>query len=157
MEYYFEECETDALDVQRLQCMIKVNLSTRGEPTRAARLLVMKMKTYLKIRLTNLAPHAEKLNPVIGYRQQEGLDYDETFARSEAIRMFLDYATYKDFIVYQMDVKTAFLYGHLKEELHGFVDLEKPSHVYIFDKALYGLLKGLRAWYEELSKYLLKS
>ncbi|KAJ9541604.1 hypothetical protein OSB04_028110 [Centaurea solstitialis] len=61
MEYYFEECETDALDIQRLQCMMKVNLSTRGEPTRAARLLVNKMKTYLKIRLTNLAPHAEKL------------------------------------------------------------------------------------------------
>ncbi|KAJ9565365.1 hypothetical protein OSB04_001331 [Centaurea solstitialis] len=62
MEYYFEECETDALDIQRLQGMMKVNLSTRGEPTRAARLLVNKMKTYLKIRLTNLAPHAEKLS-----------------------------------------------------------------------------------------------
>ncbi|KAJ9540861.1 hypothetical protein OSB04_027367 [Centaurea solstitialis] len=62
MEYYFEECETDALDIQRLQCMMKVNLSTRGEPTRAARLLVKKMHTYLKIRLTNLAPHAEKLS-----------------------------------------------------------------------------------------------
>ncbi|KAJ9545432.1 hypothetical protein OSB04_025139 [Centaurea solstitialis] len=62
MEYYFEECETDALDIQRLQCMMKVNLSTSGEPTRAARLLVKKIKTYLKIRLTNLAPHVEKLS-----------------------------------------------------------------------------------------------
>ncbi|KAJ9567435.1 hypothetical protein OSB04_003401 [Centaurea solstitialis] len=61
MEYYFEECETDALDIQRLQCMMKVSLSTKGEPTRAARLLVKKMHTYLTIRLTNLAPHAEKL------------------------------------------------------------------------------------------------
>ncbi|KAJ9542614.1 hypothetical protein OSB04_029120 [Centaurea solstitialis] len=62
MEYYFEECETDALDIQRLQGMMKVSLSTKGEPTRAARLLVKKMHTYLKIRLTNLAPHAEKLS-----------------------------------------------------------------------------------------------
>ncbi|KAJ9543955.1 hypothetical protein OSB04_023662 [Centaurea solstitialis] len=60
MEYYFEECETDALDIQRLQYMMKVNLSTSVEPTRAARLLVKKTKTYLKIRLSNLAPHVEK-------------------------------------------------------------------------------------------------
>ncbi|KAJ9565499.1 hypothetical protein OSB04_001465 [Centaurea solstitialis] len=62
MEYYFEECETDALDIQRLQCMMKVSLSTKGEPTRAARLLVKKIETYLKRRLRNLAPHAEKLS-----------------------------------------------------------------------------------------------
>ncbi|KAJ9548567.1 hypothetical protein OSB04_021110 [Centaurea solstitialis] len=60
MEYYFEECETDALDIQRLQCMMNVSLSTKGEPTRAARLLVKKIETYLKRRLRNLAPHAEK-------------------------------------------------------------------------------------------------
>jgi len=77
-----------------------------------------------------------------GYRQQEGIDYDETFApvaRIQAIRMFLAYAAYKDFTVYQMDVKTAFLYGHLKEEVYisqpeGFVDQTKPDHVYILDK-----------------------
>ncbi|KAJ9566643.1 hypothetical protein OSB04_002609 [Centaurea solstitialis] len=62
MEYYFEECETDALDIQRLQCMMKVSLSTKGEPTRTARLLVKKIETYLKRRLRNLAPHAEKLS-----------------------------------------------------------------------------------------------
>ena len=98
-----------------------------------------------------------------GYRQQEGIDYDQTFApvaRIEAIRMFLAYATYNDFTVFQMDVKTAFLYGKLKEEVYvsqpeGFADLSKPDYVYILDKALYGLKKAPRAWYEELSTYLL--
>ncbi|KAJ9541772.1 hypothetical protein OSB04_028278 [Centaurea solstitialis] len=98
-----------------------------------------------------------------GYRQQEGIDYDETFApvaRLEAIRMFLAYAAYKDFTVFQMDVKTAFLYGHLKEEVYvtqpeGFVDKEHPDYVYVLDKALYGLKQAPRAWYEELSKHLL--
>ncbi|KAJ9536469.1 hypothetical protein OSB04_un000350 [Centaurea solstitialis] len=98
-----------------------------------------------------------------GYRQQEGIDYDQTFApvaRLEAIRMFLAYASYKDFTVFQMDVKTAFLYGHLKEEVYftqpeGFVDPDHPDYVYILDKALYGLKQAPRAWYEELSTYLL--
>ena len=74
--------------------------------------------------------------------------------------MFLAYAAYKDFTVFQMDVKTAFLYGKLKEEVYvsqpeGFADLSKPDHVYILDKALYGLKQTPRAWYEELSTYLL--
>ncbi|KAJ9566173.1 hypothetical protein OSB04_002139 [Centaurea solstitialis] len=81
-------------------------------------------------------------------------------ARLEAIRMFLAYAAYKDFTVFQMDVKTAFLYGHLKEEVYvaqpeGFVNKEHPDYVYVLDKALYGLKQAPRAWYEELSKHLL--
>ncbi|RUT72565.1 hypothetical protein DLK05_17795, partial [Ancylomarina longa] len=72
-----------------------------------------------------------------GYRQQEGIDYDQTFApvaRIEAIRIFLAYAAHKNFTVYQMDVKTAFLNGLLKEEVYvsqpdGFVDESKPNHV----------------------------
>nr|GFC89522.1 hypothetical protein [Tanacetum cinerariifolium] len=83
----------------------------------------------------------------VGYSQQEGIDYDETFApvaRIEAIRLFLAYAAHKDFIVFQMDVKTAFLNGILKEEVYvgqplGFVSKQYPDHVYALDKALYGL------------------
>ncbi|KAJ9542402.1 hypothetical protein OSB04_028908 [Centaurea solstitialis] len=98
-----------------------------------------------------------------GYRQQEGIDYDQTFApvaRLEAIRMFLAYAAYKDFTVFQMDVKTAFLYGHLKEKVYvsqpeGFVDPDHSDYVYVLDKALYGLKQVPRAWYEELSTYLI--
>ncbi|KAJ9553200.1 hypothetical protein OSB04_017245 [Centaurea solstitialis] len=100
-----------------------------------------------------------------GYRQQEGIDYNETFApvaRIEAIRMFLAYAAHKDFTVYQMDVKTAFLNGVLKEEvyvsqLEGFVDTDHPDHVYILDKALYGLKQAPRAWYDSLSQFLVES
>nr|GFB70870.1 hypothetical protein [Tanacetum cinerariifolium] len=80
---------------------------------------------------------------VVGYSQQEGIDYDETFApvaRIEAIRLFLAYAAHKGFIVYQMDVKTAFLNRILKEEVYvgqplGFLSKQYPDHVYALDKA----------------------
>ncbi|KAJ9551929.1 LOW QUALITY PROTEIN: hypothetical protein OSB04_015974 [Centaurea solstitialis] len=98
-----------------------------------------------------------------GYKQETGIDYDETFtpvARLEAIRIFLAYTVHKNFTVYQMDVKTAFLNGELKEEVYvsqpeGFVDGTKPNHVYILDKALYGLKQAPRAWYDHLSNALL--
>ncbi|KAL9271581.1 Retrovirus-related Pol polyprotein from transposon TNT 1-94-like protein [Drosera capensis] len=91
--------------------------------------------------------------------QEEGIDFDETFtpvARLEAIRMFLAYAPYQGFKVYQMDVKSAFLNGKLQEEVYieqppGFEDYEHPDHVYRLDKALYGLKQAPRAWYEHLS------
>ncbi|KAJ9547006.1 hypothetical protein OSB04_019549 [Centaurea solstitialis] len=100
-----------------------------------------------------------------GYKQQEGIDYNETFApvaRIEAIRMFLAYAAHKDFTVYQMDVKTTFLNGVLKEEVYvsqpeGFVDQDHPDHVYILDKALYGLKQAPQAWYGSLSQFLVES
>ncbi|CAM8980299.1 unnamed protein product [Rhodiola kirilowii] len=100
---------------------------------------------------------------VKGYNQQEGIDYDETFApvaRLEAIRLLIAYSTYHGFTLQQMDVKTAFLNGVLKEEVYvsqtpGFEDRNYPNHVYILDKALYGLKQAPRAWYERLSLFLL--
>ncbi|GJT14487.1 putative ribonuclease H-like domain-containing protein [Tanacetum coccineum] len=97
--------------------------------------------------------------------QEEGVDYDEVFApvaRIEAIRLFLAYASYMDFIVYQMDVKSAFLYGTIEEEVYvsqptGFVDPKFPNRVYKVEKALYGLHQAPRAWYETLSTYLLEN
>ncbi|GJW14120.1 retrovirus-related pol polyprotein from transposon TNT 1-94, partial [Tanacetum coccineum] len=88
-----------------------------------------------------------------GYNQQEGIDYDETFApvvRLEAIIIFLAFATYMNFIVYQMDVKSAFLNGKLKEEVYvkeppGFESNEFPNHVCKLDKALYRLKQAPRA------------
>ena len=82
-----------------------------------------------------------------GYRQEEGIDYDETFApvaRLKAIRLFLAYAAYKDFKVFQMDVKSAFLNGKLSKEVSvaqppGFPDPKFPNHVFRLEKALYGL------------------
>ena len=100
-----------------------------------------------------------------GYSQQEGIDYDETFApvaRLEAIRIFLAYAAHMKFKVFQMDVKSAFLNGELEEEVYveqppGFIDPKYPNHVYRLDKTLYGLKQAPRAWYETLTQFLLES
>ncbi|PWA44879.1 hypothetical protein CTI12_AA522760 [Artemisia annua] len=100
-----------------------------------------------------------------GYNQQEGIDYEETFApvvRMEAIRIFLAYASYMNFKVYQMDVKSAFLNGKLKEEVYvqqppGFESYEFPNHVCKLDKALYGLKQAPRAWYDTLSAFLIQN
>ena len=97
------------------------------------------------------------------YRQEEGVDYDEVFAlvaRIEAIRLFLAFASYMGFLVYQMDVKSAFLYGNITEEFYvkqppGFEDPEHPNKVYKVIRALYGLHQAPRAWYERLSTFLL--
>nr|GEX62687.1 retrovirus-related Pol polyprotein from transposon TNT 1-94 [Tanacetum cinerariifolium] len=100
-----------------------------------------------------------------GHTQEEGINYDEVFApvaRIEAIRLFLAYASFKDFAVYQMDVKSVFLYGKIKEGIYvcqppGFKDPNFPDKVYKVEKALYGLHQAPRAWYETLSTYLLEN
>ncbi|GJV01468.1 putative ribonuclease H-like domain-containing protein [Tanacetum coccineum] len=100
-----------------------------------------------------------------GHTQEEGIDYEEVFApvaRIEAIRLFLAYASYMGFTVYQMDVKSAFLYGTIDEEVYvmqppGFQDPEFPDRVYKVEKAMYGLHQAPRAWYGTLSKYLLEN
>nr|GFB35707.1 retrovirus-related Pol polyprotein from transposon TNT 1-94 [Tanacetum cinerariifolium] len=98
-----------------------------------------------------------------GYTQKEGVDFEESFApvaRLEAVRLFIAYAAHKSFTIYQMDVKTVFRYGPLKEEVYvdqpnGFVDPYHYDKVYRLKKALYGLKQAPRAWYDELSKFLL--
>nr|GEW52363.1 hypothetical protein [Tanacetum cinerariifolium] len=95
--------------------------------------------------------------------QEEGIDYEEVFApvsRIEAIRLFLAYASYIGFTVYEMDVKSAFLYETIIEEVYvmqppGFQDHEFPHRVYKVEKAMYGLHQAPKAWYGTLSKYLL--
>ncbi|GKD22786.1 retrovirus-related pol polyprotein from transposon TNT 1-94 [Tanacetum coccineum] len=90
---------------------------------------------------------------VRGYHQEEGIDFEESFApvaRMEAIRIFLAYAAHKSFTVFQMDMKMAFLHGTLKEDVYvcqpeGFIDVDHPSHVYKLKKALYGLKQAPRA------------
>nr|GEZ34452.1 copia protein [Tanacetum cinerariifolium] len=83
-------------------------------------------------------------------------------ALMEAIRIFLAYAAHKGFTLYQMNVKTAFLHGSLKEDVYvcqpeGFIDADYPSYVYKLKKALYGLKQAPRAWYDELSTFLLQN
>ncbi|GJY69266.1 retrovirus-related pol polyprotein from transposon TNT 1-94, partial [Tanacetum coccineum] len=99
-----------------------------------------------------------------GYKQEEGIDFEESFApvaRLEAVQMFIAYVAHKNITIFQMDVKTAFLNGLLKEEVYvsqpkGFIDLEFPDHVYRMKKALYGLKQAPRAWYDKLSSFLIK-
>nr|GEV34864.1 retrovirus-related Pol polyprotein from transposon TNT 1-94 [Tanacetum cinerariifolium] len=99
-----------------------------------------------------------------GYYQDEGIDFEEFFAqvaRLEAVRIFVAYAAHKNFPIYQMDVKTAFLNGPLKEkvfvpQLDGFVDLDFSNHVYRLKKALYGLKQAPRARYDKLSSFLIE-
>ncbi|GKA06974.1 putative ribonuclease H-like domain-containing protein [Tanacetum coccineum] len=101
---------------------------------------------------------------ILGHRQ-EGIAYEEVFApvaRIEAIRLFLAYASFMGFLVYQMDVKSAFLYGTIEEEVYvtqppGFKDPDHPDKVYKVVKALYGLHQAPRAWYETLANYLLSN
>nr|GEZ84301.1 retrovirus-related Pol polyprotein from transposon TNT 1-94 [Tanacetum cinerariifolium] len=98
-----------------------------------------------------------------GYRQEEGIDFEESFAlvaRLEAIRIFPAYAAHKNMVVYHMDVKIAFLNGNLREEVYvsqsdGFVDQDNPNHVYKLKKALNGLKQAPRAWYDMLSSFLI--
>nr|GEY04866.1 hypothetical protein [Tanacetum cinerariifolium] len=100
-----------------------------------------------------------------GHTQEEGIDYKDVFApvaRIKAIRMFLAYASFMGFPVYQMDVKSAFLYGTIEEEVYvcqppGFEDPENPDKVYKLVKALYELHQAPRAWYETLATYLLEN
>ncbi|GJT98482.1 putative ribonuclease H-like domain-containing protein [Tanacetum coccineum] len=102
----------------------------------------------------------------LGKRQlEEGIDYDEVFApvaRIEAIRLFLAFASYMGFSVYQMDVKSAFLYGTIEEEVYVHqpprsIDPAHPNKVYMVIKALYGLHQAPRAWYETLSSFLMEN
>ncbi|GJX22040.1 retrovirus-related pol polyprotein from transposon TNT 1-94 [Tanacetum coccineum] len=99
-----------------------------------------------------------------GYKQEEGIDFEESFAhvaRLKAIWMFIAYVAHKNITIFQMDVKTAFLNCPLKEEVYvsqpeGFIDPEFPDHVYRLKKALYGLKQAPRAWYDKLSSFLIE-
>ncbi|GKD80171.1 retrovirus-related pol polyprotein from transposon TNT 1-94 [Tanacetum coccineum] len=99
-----------------------------------------------------------------GYKQEKGIDFEESFAHVdhlEAVRMFIAFAAHMNITIFQMDVKTDFLNGPLKEEVYvsqpeGFIDPEFPNHVYRLKKALYGLKQAPRAWYDKLSSFLIE-
>nr|GEW80817.1 ribonuclease H-like domain-containing protein [Tanacetum cinerariifolium] len=100
-----------------------------------------------------------------GHRQEEGIDYEEVFAplaRIKVIRLFLAYVSFMGFLVYQMDVKSAFLYGTIEEKVYvtqplGFKDPNHPDKVYKVVKALYGLHQAPKAWYDTFANYLLSN
>ncbi|GKD39619.1 retrovirus-related pol polyprotein from transposon TNT 1-94, partial [Tanacetum coccineum] len=138
---------------------------------------------FKRLDVWDLVPHSDNIKPVTlkwlfknkiddenmvirnkarlvvrGYRQEEGIKFEESFAlvaRIEAIMIILAYVAHKSFMVYQMDVKTTFLHGSLKEEVYVcqpecFIDAGHPSHLYKLKKALYGLKQVPRAWYDKV-------
>nr|GFB33056.1 retrovirus-related Pol polyprotein from transposon TNT 1-94 [Tanacetum cinerariifolium] len=127
--------------------------------------MVITLKWIYKIKLDELGGNLKNKARFVarGYRQEEGIDFEESFApvaRLEAIRIFLAYAAHRNMVVYQMDVKTAFLNGNLREDVYVsqpdvFVDPNNPNHVYKLKKALYGLKQAPRTWYDMLSSFLL--
>nr|GEY73980.1 retrovirus-related Pol polyprotein from transposon TNT 1-94 [Tanacetum cinerariifolium] len=132
---------------------------------RPDQVMVITLKWIYKVKLDELGGILKNKARLVarGYRQEEGIDFEESFAlvaRLEAIRIFLAYAAHKNMVVYQIDVKTAFLNGNLREDVYvsqpdGFVDPNNPNHVYKLKKALYGLKQAPRAWYDMLSSFLL--
>ncbi|GKB72455.1 retrovirus-related pol polyprotein from transposon TNT 1-94 [Tanacetum coccineum] len=132
---------------------------------RPDKVMVITLKWIYKVKLDELGGILKNKARLVarGYRQEEGINFEESFAlvaRLDAIRIFLAYAAHMNMIVYQMDVKTTFLNGILREEVYvsqpdGFVDQDNPNHVYKLKKALYGLKQAPRAWYDLLSKFLL--
>ncbi|GJR50697.1 retrovirus-related pol polyprotein from transposon TNT 1-94 [Tanacetum coccineum] len=118
---------------------------------------VISLKWIYKVKLDELGGILKNKARLVarGYRQEEGIDFEESFApvaRLEAIRIFLAFAAHMNMVIYQMDVKTAFLNGNLREEVYvsqpdGFVDPDKPNHVY----------KLKRAWYDMLSSFLISN
>nr|GEX90836.1 retrovirus-related Pol polyprotein from transposon TNT 1-94 [Tanacetum cinerariifolium] len=123
---------------------------------RPDKVMVITLKWIYKVKVDELGGILKNKARLVarGYRQDEGIDFEESFApvaRLETIRIFLAYAAHKNIVVYQMDVKTAFLNGYLREEVYvsqpdGFVDQDNPNHVYKLKKALYGLKQAPCAW-----------
>ncbi|GJV82192.1 retrovirus-related pol polyprotein from transposon TNT 1-94 [Tanacetum coccineum] len=133
--------------------------------SRPDKVMVITLKWIYKVKLNEMGGILKNKARLVahGYRQEEGIDFEESFAlvaRLDALRIFLAYSSHMIMIVYQMDVKTAFLNDILREEVYvsqpdGFVDQDNPNHVYKLKKALYGLKQAPRTWYDLLSKFLL--
>ncbi|GKF10067.1 retrovirus-related pol polyprotein from transposon TNT 1-94, partial [Tanacetum coccineum] len=132
---------------------------------RPDKVMVITLKWIYKVKFDELRGILKNKARLVahGYRQEDGIDFEETFAlvaRLDSIRIFLAYAAHMNIFVYQMDVKTAFLNGILHEEVYvsqpdGFVDQDHSNHVYKLKKALYGLKQAPRTWYGLLSKFIL--
>nr|GEW04448.1 hypothetical protein [Tanacetum cinerariifolium] len=127
--------------------------------------MVITLKWIYKVKLDELGGIPKNKARLVdrGYRQEEGINVEESFApvaRLEGIRIFLAYAAHKNMVVYQMDVKTALLNGNLREEVYvsqpdGFVDPDNLNHMYMLKKVLYGFKQAPLAWYNMLSSFMI--
>ncbi|GJV90867.1 retrovirus-related pol polyprotein from transposon TNT 1-94, partial [Tanacetum coccineum] len=132
---------------------------------RTDKVMVITLKWIYKVKLDELGGILKNKARLVacGYRQEEGIDFEVSFAlvaRLKAIRIFLAFTAHMNMVVYQMDVKTAFLNGNLREEVYvsqldGFMDKDNPNLVYKLKKALYGLKQAPRVWYDMLSSFLI--
>nr|GFB88970.1 hypothetical protein [Tanacetum cinerariifolium] len=132
---------------------------------RQDKVMMITLKWIYKVKLDELRGILKNKARLVarGYRQEEGIDFEESFAlvaRLEAIWIFLAYAAHKNMVAYQMDVKITFLNGNLREEVNvsqpdEFVDQDNPNHMYKLKKALYGLKQAPRAWYDMLSSFMI--
>ncbi|GKC85696.1 retrovirus-related pol polyprotein from transposon TNT 1-94 [Tanacetum coccineum] len=155
--YWIEAMQEELNEFERLEVCELV--------PRPDRVTIITLKWIYKVKLDKLGCVLKNKARLVarGYRREEDIDFEESFAlvaRLEAIRIFLAFAAHMNMVVYQMDVKTAFLNGILREEVYvsqpnGFVDPENPNHVYKVKKALYGLKQVPRSWYDLLSSFLL--
>nr|GEY17740.1 retrovirus-related Pol polyprotein from transposon TNT 1-94 [Tanacetum cinerariifolium] len=155
--YWIEAMQEELNEFERLEVWELV--------PRPDKVMIITLKWIYKVKLDELGGILKNKDRLVarGYRQKEGIDFEESFypvARLEAIRIFLAHAAHKNMVVYQMDVKTAFSNGNLREEAYvsqpdRFVDQDKPNHVYKLNKALYGLKQAPRAWYDVLSSFLI--
>ncbi|GJY39757.1 putative ribonuclease H-like domain-containing protein [Tanacetum coccineum] len=154
---WFEAMQNEIHEFDRLEVWVLVP-KPKG-------VMIIALKWIYKVKLDEYGDVLKNKARLVakGYRQEEGIDFEESFApvaRIEAIRIFIANAATKNMIIYQMDVKTAFLNGDLQEEVfvsqpEGFEDPDNPTHVYRLKKALYGLKQAPRAWYDTLSKFLM--
>nr|GEW51486.1 retrovirus-related Pol polyprotein from transposon TNT 1-94 [Tanacetum cinerariifolium] len=139
-------------------------LEVRELVPRPDKVMVITLKWIYKVKLDEMGGILKNKARLVahGYRQEEGIDFEESFAlvaRLEAIWIFLVYVAHKNMVVYQIDVKTVFLNGNLREEVYvsqpdGFVIQDNPNHVYKLKKALYRLKQASRAWYDMLSSFM---
>ncbi|GJR66527.1 retrovirus-related pol polyprotein from transposon TNT 1-94 [Tanacetum coccineum] len=154
---WFEAMQNEIHEFDRLEVWVLVP-KPKG-------VMIIALKWIYKVKLDEYGDVLKNKARLVAkrYRQEEGINFEELFApvaRIEAIRIFIANAATKNMIIYQMDVKTAFLNGDLQEEVfvsqpEGFEDPDNPTHVYRLKKALYGLKQAPRAWYDTLSKFLM--
>ncbi|GJZ59420.1 retrovirus-related pol polyprotein from transposon TNT 1-94 [Tanacetum coccineum] len=147
-------------ELNEFECLLVWELVPRPD-----KVMVITLKWIYKVKLDELGGILKNKARLVAraYRQEEEIDFEESFApvaRLEAIRIFLAFAAHMNMVVYQMDIKTAFLNGNLREEVYvsqpdGFVDPDNPNHVHKLKKALYGLKQAPRAWYDMLSSFLI--
>ncbi|GJS93337.1 retrovirus-related pol polyprotein from transposon TNT 1-94 [Tanacetum coccineum] len=156
-DYWFQAMQDEIYEFDRLQVWELV--------PQLYCVMIIALKWIYKVKLDEYGDVLKNKAKLVakGYRQEEGIDFEESFAlvaRIEAIRIFIANATSKNMTIYQIDVKTGFLNGEWQEEVYvsqpkGFVDPDHPTHVYRLKKAFYGLKQAPRAWYDTLSRFLL--